>query len=174
MCLGCSTATTTSGPGRLHAVAMGPTLVGVGSIGLGCLSDACRSVQGHKQKSSVGHETSAVGGEADENRAEADIMRQRSPCALSPICRADALAGVGPPITPLPPGGVSIAPALALCRRDGTRPVLSWVTWPVESRTSAVVIRFDSVLPSGTPRRASLRLGPPLTCPSQDARKISI
>ncbi len=34
---------------------------------------------------------SGVGGEADENRAEADIMRQRSPRALSPICRADAL-----------------------------------------------------------------------------------
>ncbi len=29
-----------------------------------------------------------------------------SPCALAPICRADALAGVGPPITPHAAAGV--------------------------------------------------------------------
>ncbi len=33
LCLGCSTATTTSGPGRLRAIAIDPTPVGVGSIG---------------------------------------------------------------------------------------------------------------------------------------------
>ncbi len=61
---------------------------------------------GQNRKSSVGLGMSPVGGKADENRAEADIIRHRSPCALAPICRADALAGKGPPITPHAAAGV--------------------------------------------------------------------
>ena len=70
---------------------------------------------GQNRKSVTATRMSEAGGEADENRAETDIVRQRSPFALAPTCRADALAGLGPPITPTPHPGVPNWPFALSC-----------------------------------------------------------